>query len=142
MGVGQGRTQAQAHLQTGGREAKNSCPAIIRMHLAVKQVVLFQRVHQVPSGHSIDSQPLCEPALVQTGLVMKGGKHRELKGREILGLSYLCEHTEAYLMKTSRQMRRHAMNGRDCCLRRTGCRNAATSRRGLTDMGNKLGHVL
>ena len=110
------------------------------MHLAIKQVVLFQRVHQVPGGHSIDSQPLREPALVEAGLVMESGNHGELEGREVLGLGYLCEHTEAYLMETSRKMRRHAMNGRDCCPRRAGYRNAATGLPGLTDTGNGLGH--
>ena len=137
MGVGQGRTKAQAQLYTGVREAENTRSAVIGMHLAIKQVVLFQRVHQVPGGYGINSQPLCEPALVEAGLGVKSGKHRELEGREILGLSYLCKHTETYLMETSRKMRRHAMNGRDCCLRRAGCCTAATSRRGLTDMGRQ-----
>jgi len=94
----------------------------------------------VTGGHSIDSQPLREPALIEAGLVVESGEHSELEGREVLGLSYLCEHTEAYLMETSRKMRRHAMNGRDCCPRRAGYRNAATGLPGLSDTRNKLGH--
>ena len=35
------------------------------MHLAIKQAVPFQRVHQVAGGHGIDSQPLREPTLVE-----------------------------------------------------------------------------
>jgi len=80
MGFCQRRTQAHAQLQTGVREAENTCPAIVRMYLAIEQVLLFQRIHEVPGGHGVDSQPLCEPALVQAGLVVQSGKHGELDG--------------------------------------------------------------
>ena len=140
MGVGQRRTQTQAQFQTGGRKAENSCPAVIRMHLAIKQLAFFQGVHDVPGGHSVDTQPLCEPPLVQTGLVVKSGKHRELEGGEILLLSYFCQDTKAYLVKSSRKMCRYAMNGRDFCVARAGYRNAATCLPGLPATRCKFGH--
>jgi len=87
----------------------------------------------VPSGHGIDSQPLCKATLVESWFIMDGGKHGELERGEVLGLSYLCEHTETYLMKTSRKMRGDAMNGGDCCPLRAGFRNATTGRLSLGD---------
>jgi hypothetical protein len=111
------------------------------MDLSIKQVVLFQRVHQVPGGHRIDSQPLREPALIEARLVVESGKHGKLKGREVLGLRYLCKHTEAYLMEPSCKMRGHAMNGRDCRPRRAGYRKAGAGWAGLTGTGNEVGHL-
>jgi|1185.fasta_scaffold55578_2 hypothetical protein len=102
MSVGQSWTKTQAQFQASLREAENPCPAVIRMHLAIKQVVFFQLIHDVPGGHSVHTQPLCEPPLVQTGLVVKSGEHREFQGGEVVGLSYFCEHTKADLMESSR----------------------------------------
>jgi hypothetical protein len=60
----------------------------------------------------INSHAHREPTLINSGLVIERSEHPKLKRRQVLRLGDLRKHAHTYLLKPTREVRRHAMHRR------------------------------
>jgi hypothetical protein len=107
---GQGRRpQLPTQALAGARSAKQSCPAVIRVHATLDQTRRFEPVNHLAGARGVDAKPRGQPALVEAWQINDCRKDR-IFARGYAGRDDdLGYGAQADLVEASRQMRRHAM---------------------------------